>query len=411
MPAAGALPSLAMTPLAEIAREWGRIGCTGFGGPPAHIAMLRELCVHRRRWMTDEQFERAIAAANVLPGPASTQVSIYCAWRLRGTAGALVGGASFIAPGLVAILALSALLFAGSPPSVVLGAAAGAAAAVAAVAVRSGLDIAVPMLSRSRSRVSICVYALLGGIGAALAGPGLVLVLLGCGAAELVRRTRRPGGVHALDPALAAPVLAWRGPVRLPASAVAALPAPALPAAASGGTLALAWTALKVGALAFGGGFVIVPLLQSDAVGTYHWMSSAQFANAVALGQLTPGPVLQTVAAVGFAAGGLGGGLLAAGIAFAPSFAFVLLGAGGFERLLDRPRALAFLAGAAPAAAGAIIGAAVPLAGDLRETWQLAVLACAAAALLALRRGILATMVAAALVGALVALLGGPVPH
>ncbi len=70
--------------LAEIAREWGRIGCIGFGGPPAHISLFRALCVTRRGWLTDEQFERAIAATNLLPGPASTQLAIYCAWRLRG---------------------------------------------------------------------------------------------------------------------------------------------------------------------------------------------------------------------------------------------------------------------------------------------------------------------------------------
>ena len=78
--------------LREVAREWGRIGCVGFGGPPAHIALFRELCVTQRAWLTDEEFERAIAATNLLPGPASTQLAIYCAWRLRGRAGALLGG-------------------------------------------------------------------------------------------------------------------------------------------------------------------------------------------------------------------------------------------------------------------------------------------------------------------------------
>ena len=90
--------SAAEPPLAEIAREWGRIGCIGFGGPPAHIALFRALCVTRRQWLSDEQFERAIAATNLLPGPASTQLAIYCAWRLRGLRGALIGGVGFIAP-------------------------------------------------------------------------------------------------------------------------------------------------------------------------------------------------------------------------------------------------------------------------------------------------------------------------
>ncbi len=146
------------------------------------------------------------------------------------------------------------------------------------------------------------------------------------------------------------------------------MPALAAALADPGGTAALAWTALKVGALAFGGGFVIVPLMQADAVSTYHWMTHAQFLNAVALGQLTPGPVTQTVAAVGYAAGGVGDALLASAIAFAPSFSFVLLGGERFERLLSNSAVRAFLAGAAPAAAGAIVGFGDPAGvGDLRE--------------------------------------------
>src|SRR5581483_869380 len=94
-----------------------------------------------------------------------------------------------------------------------------------------------------------------------------------------------------------------------------------------------AWVAFKVGALSYGGGFVIVPLMQADAVHRFHWMSGARFLDAVALGQVTPGPVVHTVAAVGYAARGVGGGLLAALVAFAPSFAFVLAGGPRFERL------------------------------------------------------------------------------
>ncbi len=101
--------------------EWGRIGCIGFGGPPTHIKLLRELCVERRKWMDAREFEDAVAACNLLPGPASTQLAIFCAWRVRGRPGALAGGPAFIVPGLVVILALSALFLAGSPPPWVLG--------------------------------------------------------------------------------------------------------------------------------------------------------------------------------------------------------------------------------------------------------------------------------------------------
>ncbi|MDJ0345869.1 chromate transporter [Streptomyces sp. H10-C2] len=127
--------------LGTIAREWGRIDCVGFGGPPTHIALLRKLCVEHRGWISAAEFEDGIAATNLLPGPASTQLAIFTAWRLRGLAGALIGGVSFIVPGLVLILALAALFLAGDPPLWVRGAAAGAGAAVAAVAVQAAVAL------------------------------------------------------------------------------------------------------------------------------------------------------------------------------------------------------------------------------------------------------------------------------
>src|ERR1700754_4881526 len=130
--------------LATIAREWTRLGCIGFGGPPTHIALLRRLCVQERRWIDAREFEDGIAATNLLPGPASTQLAILCAWRLLGIPGALVGGLRFILPGLVLILALSTVFLAGSPPTWVLGAGAGAGAAVAAVALQAAASLAPP---------------------------------------------------------------------------------------------------------------------------------------------------------------------------------------------------------------------------------------------------------------------------
>ena len=139
------------------------------------------------------------------------------------------------------------------------------------------------------------------------------------------------------------------------------LPLVAGPAVAAGGLLSVAWLAFKVGALSYGGGFVIVPLMQHDAVHTYHWMTSAQFLSAVALGQVTPGPVVQTVAVVGYAAAGVGGGLLASAVAFTPSFVFVLVGGPRFDQLRRNASIQAFLTGAGPAAIGAIAGATIPL--------------------------------------------------
>src|SRR5215470_11875641 len=127
--------------LATVAREWLRIGCIGFGGPPAHIALLRKLCVEQRGWLSAGEFEDGVAATNLLPGPASTQLAMFCAWRLAGPAGAVVGGACFILPGLGVILALAALFLAAHPPSWVAGAAAGAGAAVPAVALAAAVSL------------------------------------------------------------------------------------------------------------------------------------------------------------------------------------------------------------------------------------------------------------------------------
>ena len=400
--------------LGTVVREWGRIGCIGFGGPPAHIALLRQLCVERRQWLDAQEFEDAIAACNLLPGPASTELAIFCAWRVRGRAGALAGGLAFILPGLACILALSALFLAGTPPLWVKGAGAGAGAAVAAVAVQAGWTLLRPSWTRAgkagRTRqVRWAAYLLAGGSAAATIGPWLVLVLLGCGLAELECARVRDGAARPAGEgtrkrqglAMLPGLLAGTGRVA---------------GAAGGGVLAgVAWVAFKVGALSFGGGFVIIPLMRADAVGR-GWMTGTQFLNAVALGQITPGPVVQTVSAVGYAAAGLGGGLLAALVAFSPSFVFVLAGAGYFSVLRTSRVAQAFLDGAGPAAIGAILGSAVLLAGTLREPWQFAVLAGAAVLLLGpalpvVRRGVVLTLLAAAATGLLIALAGGPLPH
>jgi len=380
--------------LLTIAREWGRIGCIGFGGPPAHIALLRALCVDRRCWISAREFEDGVAATNMLPGPASTQLAIFCAWRLRGPRGALVGGACFIVPGLIVILALSALFLAAHPPLWIRGAADGADSAVPAVALGAALGL-VPASWRRvgtarAARARWTTYLVVGGVAAAFIGPYLVLILVACGLAEGLLRNpprRRPGtGSHGvLLPMLAAPV------------------------AAAGGLLSVAWVAFKVGALSYGGGFVIVPLMQHDAVHTYHWMTNAQFVSAVALGQVTPGPVVQTVAVVGYAAAGVGGGVLASFVAFTPSFAFVLIGGSRFDWIRRNAGVQAFLTGAGPAAIGAIAGATIPLALALSHLWQAAVLALAAVWLLGLRRGVVPAIVGAGVLGVIAAFAGAPV--
>jgi chromate transporter len=406
--------------LITIAREWGRIGCIGFGGPPAHISLLRELCVERRRWVGAREFEDGIAATNLLPGPASTQLAILSAWRLRGAPGAVVGGVCFIVPGLVLILLLAALFLSGDPPRWVRGAAAGAGAAVAAVALQATMKLVPDSLGRAEGRAERgrwFGYALAGALATVLLGPWLVLVLIGTGLVEVAvlghaarrarrtaagRRGRLPGGQDGRqDDGPAEEPGGPRGSRRL-WLLLAAVPV----STAAASLTALTWVAFKVGALSYGGGFVIIPLMQADAVEGYHWMTNGEFLNAVALGQVTPGPIVQTVAVVGYAAAGVGGGLAAAAVAFGPSFLLVILGGRHFERLRAIPAVQAFFNGAGPAVIGAICGSAVPLALALEHGWQYAVLGLAAVWLLALRRGVVTGLLSSGALGVLAALLG-----
>ena len=381
--------------LLTILSEWGRIGCLGFGGPPTHIRMLRDLCVERRNWMSPAEFEDAVVACNLLPGPASTQLALLCAWRVRGRTGAVVGGAAFIGPGLILILVLAALFLQGSPPRAVLAAGAGAGAAVAAVAVHAAVGLLPASWKRAREggpayRMRWVGYALCGAVAAATIGPWLVVVLLACGALEVAMRPRRPSATSL---------------------SVAPVPMLALGSLTAGSLSALIWMGLKVGALSYGGGFVIVPLMQNDAVNVHGWMTGGQFLNAVALGQITPGPVVHTVAVVGYAAAGLFGGVLAALVAFSPSFLFVLIGAPYFDRLRASPDVRRFLDGAGPAAIGAIGGSAITLARTLTQPWQYVVLALASVLLLLARRGVVITLLAAGFAGIIAVGAGLPLPH
>jgi chromate transporter len=375
--------------LGTIAKEWTRLGVIGFGGPPAHISLLRRLCVEQRSWITPDEFEDAIATTNLLPGPASTQLAIYCAWRLRGTTGGIVGGICFIFPGLVLVLLLSAVFLARRPPGWILGAAAGAGAAVPAVACYAAASLFPASWRRmgtaSAQRSRWILYAAAGAVAAAVAGPFLVLLLMACGLVEIAVRLRF-------------------GPTRAPSAFPVVLAAGH--AVVTGGLLALVWVAVKVGALSYGGGFVIVPLIQHDAVTTYHWMTGAQFLNAVAIGQVTPGPVVLTTAVVGYAARRIEGALIATVVAFTPSFLFILIGGSHFGSIRENRVIQSFLTGAGPAVVGAIAGSAIPLGLQLAHAWQVAVLAGSAGWLFGLRRSVPLALLLSGAVGALLALSG-----
>ncbi len=329
--------------------------------------------------MAREEFEDAIATTNLLPGPASTQLAIYCAWRQRGFAGALIGAVGFILPGLVMIIGLSALFFSSSPPHWVVGAAAGAGAGVPAIALFAASQLAPTSWRRAavaaKTKWRWLIYVAAGAATSVALPQYVVLTMVACGAVE----------------------------ISIGSGAQAAFPLVMGKVAVTGAIGSIAWVALKVGALSYGGGFVIIPLMQHDVVSTYHWMSSAQFLNAVALGQITPGPVVQTVSAVGYAARGLTGALLAAVVAFTPSFLFVVLGGRHFQSIRSNDKVTGFLRGAGPCVIGAIFGSAISLESQLAHWWQIPVLLAVGAWVFSKRNAVVA-LLAGGGVGVIVAL-------
>ena len=368
--------------LVEVGLHWGRIGCIGFGGPPAHISLLRELCVKKKSWLTDDYFEDAIATCNLLPGPASTQLSILCAWTVAGIPGAIIGGLAFILPGLVAIIALSSLFLASAPPEWVLAVGAGASSALVAVALHAGFSVVPNSWKRTQSKFRWVGYVIVGALASVFAGSGVVIVLLVCGFVELFYRRVFP---QLLSLSIAHFALL-----------VGALEAGAL---RRGIDNSLMWVAFKVGALSYGGGFVIIPMMFNDAVHQSAWMTESQFLDAVVLGQITPGPVVHTVAVVGFAAGGVMGALLTACVAFVPSFVMIGFGARHFERFRKNASVRSFLDGAGPSAIGAILGVSVPLLMSLPETWQLSLATLSTALVLFMRQSPLRVLLGMALLG------------
>ena len=352
----------------------------GFGGPQAHTALLREMMVERERWLSPRDFQDAVAATSILPGPSSTQLAIFCARVADGLPGAIVGGLAFILPGFALIVGLSVLFLEHGANDAVRGASAGAAAAVVVVVATAGIGFARGFATQARGGLLVrsVVYAVAAALATVFLGPWVLGFLLGAGAVELALRARGPA-------------------VLVLAASTAKLPA-------------LVWLAFKVGALSFGGGLVIIPLMQHDVVHTHHWLTASQFSDAVALGQLTPGPVVLTVSVVGYAASGLAGAALAAIVAFAPSFAFVIVGAPWFDDLRARPGPRAFLDGAGPAAVGAIFGAAALLAPQaVKEWWQPLVVVAAVAAVL-LGRSSFFALVLGLVLGLLAAVAGLPLP-
>ena len=329
--------------LAEIARVFLRLGVVAFGGPAAHIAMMRDEMVRRRRWVSDERFLDLLGMANLIPGPTSTEMAIYLGYVRAGWPGLLLGGACFIAPAMVIVLALAWLYVRyGALP----------AAGFALYGITPVIIAIVAHAMWGLGRVAVK------GVRSAVVGLAvLALALLGVNVLALLAA----GGVIVL-------LLAWLGRRGAAVALVAALGLPGAAlgqgtAVVTGVSLATLFvTFLKIGAVLYGSGYVLLAFLRGDFVERLGWLTDRQLLDAVAVGQFTPGPVFTTATFIGYLLAGWPGALLATVAIFLPSFVLVAASYPLLARIRGARLTAAFLDGVNVAALGLM--AAV--------TWQLA---------------------------------------
>jgi len=322
------------TALREVAWLFLKLGMTAFGGPAAHIAMMEDEVVRRRRWLTRERFLDLLGATNLIPGPNSTEMAIHIGHRRAGWPGLVLAGACFILPaGLITLGLAWAYVHFGTRPQA--GALLyGVKPVICAVILQALWGLARAAV-KTRPLAALAVLAAV----ANAVGVGEILVLLAAGTAAVLARsvtTRAPGQLLG--------VAAWAGP----GGAVGGV----TPHVAAGVSLAAPFSLtalflffLKVGAILFGSGYVLLAFLRADLVDRWQWLTNGQLLDAVAIGQVTPGPVFSAATFVGYVLGGVPGALVATAGIFLPAFVFVAISGPLVPRLRGSPTAGAFLDG------------------------------------------------------------------
>ena len=297
----------ARTTLGDLVRLFLRLGATAFGGPAVHIAMMREEVVRRRRWLSEQQFLDLLGAANLIPGPSSTELAIYIGYRQAGVWGLVAAGVAFVLPAMVIVLACAwGYVTYGSLPAV------GRLFYGVTPVLIAIIAQALWGLGRAAIKDPVTAAAALIALGLALSGSNIIALLLAGGAAVMLTRILTSGAISGgrTTPAVLPPVAH-------PAPAAAAL------SAAPFGLLTLFGTFFKIGAIVFGSGYVLLAFLRQDLVVHLGWLTDRQLLDAVAVGQITPGPVFTTATFIGYLVGGVPGALVATVGIFLPSFLLV----------------------------------------------------------------------------------------
>ena len=328
----------------EVARLFVRLGVIGFGGPAAHIAMMRDEVVRRRAWLDDTEFLELVGATNLIPGPNSTELAIHLGHRRAGFRGLLVAGLCFIAPAVLIVGTLAWLYQEHGTDPAVVDLRYGVLPVIVAIVAH-----AVVGLGRSGVRSVVDALIAVGAMVAFLVGVHELLVLGVAGALAVAWHLRDR----------------WR-PRSLAMVGLPLVPMSADPSRSSAAVSLwrLGLVFLEIGSVLYGSGYVLLAFLQRHLVDDLGWLTGQQLLDAIAVGQFTPGPVFTTATFVGWQVHGIAGAAIATVAIFAPSFVFV----GFLGRIVPwmrrRPVARAFLSGVTVASLGLMAGVLVQLADD-----------------------------------------------
>jgi len=307
-----------------------KLGFTAFGGPAAHIAMMHDEVVVRRKWMSEQEFLDLLGATNLIPGPNSTEMAIHIGQRQAGWRGLLLAGLFFILPAVLIVLALAWLYVEfGSTPQ----------AAWLLVGIKPVVIVLIlqALWNLGRTAVKNVWLALLGLLVLALYFFGMneIFLLFGGAALGMLIQAARQERLTSFK-TLLAPIALFSAPLIVPAFSL--------------GALFISF--LKIGAVLYGSGYVLLTFLRAEFVERLAWLTDQQLLDAVAVGQVTPGPLFTTATFIGYLLGGLPGGLVATLGIFLPSFIFVWISAPWIPRLRKSPWAAAFLDGVNVSALG-----------------------------------------------------------
>jgi chromate transporter len=375
----------------EIASSLTKLGVMSYGGPAIMGVMQTEL-QEKRQWVTKERFVEGLALVNMLPGAGATQLAIFLGYARGGWWGGLVSGLCFVLPAFFIMLALTIGYSALGATPIMRGALYGLGPVVLAIFL-----VAVCRLGKSAvSRVSQALIAIAAASAAVFTSIGVAGILLLAGGIGLfLFYSRKTGTTVLLAAALALFGLhfAFWGPAA-PVALHSAAASPVLPELAS--------FFCKVGALTFGGGLSMIAFIQEQVVTQFHWLTPGEFIDGLALGQLTPGPILMLSAFIGYKVAGFSGAAIAGGAIFLPSFALMLSILPVFDRVRKMVWTKAVLKGIGPAVIGTLTVSLFQLAPyALPDVFAIIIFAASVVALLVWQIGALKLMIAGSILGVL----------